>query len=319
MTSLNARRFSAMIFGAALSVMAGSSVAAGNLIINPGMDTSLGGWSFPFGRTASWSSTDARGIPDSGSAVMVNEGLSNGATPLTMTQCVTLSPRTNYTFGARTYIPARQPAGAAAVMWVYTYASSDCGGTVLADYSVSGSTAGAWELQSDSFTAGSSVHSAYILLGVWKSTGVSLNASGSFDDVFVRQSGGAFAVGPSMSASWYNPSQSGHGIMLEFMNASSAWMCWFAFDLVGNRSWICGVGNVSGNSVDFPDAFTVSGGKFPPLFDPAAIAEVRWGSITVAFTGCDAGTMTWTTSTSGFTSGSMPVARLTSEWGNTCP
>ncbi len=127
-----------------------------------------------------------------------------------------------------------------------------------------------------------------------------------------------FAVGPSMSASWFNPGQSGHGITLEFLNATSAWMCWFTFDLVGNRAWICGIGTVGGNTVSFTDAFVVNGGKFPPLFDPAAIAEVPWGSVTIAFTGCNSGTMSWTTSTPNFTSGSMPLSRLTSLWGNGC-
>jgi hypothetical protein len=57
-----------------------------------------------------------------------------------------------------------------------------------------------------------------------------------------------------------------------------------------------------------------TGGKFPPLFEPAAIAEVPWGHVAVAFTGCDVGTMSWTTSTAGLTSRSMPLARSTTLW-----
>ncbi len=69
----------------------------------------------------------------------------------------------------------------------------------------------------------------------------------------------------------------------------------------------------------FADAFTVEGGNFPPLFDPGQIVEVPWGSITVTFTGCNSGMMTWSTSAQGFQSGSMPLIRLTSLWGNACP
>ncbi len=46
--------------------------------------------------------------------------------------------------------------------------------------------------------------------------------------------------------------------------------------------------------------------------------HVPWGSITLAFTGCDNATMTWSTAAPGFQSGSMPVSRLTTLSGNPC-
>jgi hypothetical protein len=121
-----------------------------------------------------------------------------------------------------------------------------------------------------------------------------------------------------MSASWFNPDESGHGIMIHLLDGELAWMCWFTFDLAGNPAWICALGTISGDTIDFAEAFTVDGGNFPPLFDPAQIVEVPWGSITVTFSGCDTGMMGWSTNAAGFESGNMPLTRLTSLWGSEC-
>ena len=130
--------------------------------------------------------------------------------------------------------------------------------------------------------------------------------------------GSGFTIGPSMSASFYNPDESGHGIMIHLIDEELAWMCWFAFDLDGNPAWICALGTIVDDTIFFEDAFTIDGGNFPPLFDAEQIVQVPWGSITVVFTGCDSGSMEWTTNAEGFQSGSMPLIRLTPLWGNEC-
>ncbi len=107
--------------------------------------------------------------------------------------------------------------------------------------------------------------------------------------------------------------------MIHLLDATQEWMCWFTFDLDGNPAWICALGSISGDTIVFEDAFIVQGGNFPPLFDPLQIVEVPWGSITVTFTGCDSGMMNWSTTAEGLQSGSMPLTRLTSLWGNVCP
>jgi len=126
------------------------------------------------------------------------------------------------------------------------------------------------------------------------------------------------AVIPAMAASWFNPSEAGHGIMIHLMDAETAWMCWFAFDYQGNPAWICGLGDINGGTLVFDQAFVVEGGNFPPFFNPAQITESPWGSIIITFTGCDTGRMEWMTSAEGFFPGSMPLARLTTSWGYNC-
>jgi len=128
----------------------------------------------------------------------------------------------------------------------------------------------------------------------------------------------AFTINPSMSASWFNPDEGGHGIMIHILDENTAWLCWFTFDNDGGPAWICALGSISGDTMIFEQAFTVDGGNFPPFFNPDQIVEVPWGSITVVFVDCDSAFMEWTTAIPGFQSGSMPLVRLTSLWGNEC-
>lgn len=121
-----------------------------------------------------------------------------------------------------------------------------------------------------------------------------------------------------MSATFYNPDESGHGIMIDLIDDELVWMCWFAFDLDGNPAWICSIGMYSGDTIVFDDVITVEGGAFPPLFDAEKIVHIPWGTITIVFTSCNVGTMQWTTDAEGFQSGSMPLHRLTTLWGVDC-
>jgi len=317
MTTRNGCRLVAWICGLTLSTMTAHSFAASNLLTNPGFDSSLAGWTVLYDRPASWSSLDAAGMAGSGSAVLVDTGPGyNGITGM-LAQCVTVLPSTLYSFGGQMIVPSGQPAYTRAAVFLHTYAAGDCTGSELQFDAVDTPFNNLeWDAESSTFTTDPGAHSLQFYLGVGKAAGAGADASAHFDNVFVRQ--GAFAIGPSMSASWYNPAQSGHGITLELLDSTRAWMCWFTFDAAGNRAWICSQGSVGGVTITLANAFTVQGGNFPPLFDPQKIVHVPWGSITITFTGCDTATMTWSTTAPGFQSGSMPLSRLTSLWGNAC-
>ncbi len=310
-----------MLCGLTLSIMAGTGFAAVNLLANPSFDSSLAGWTVLSDYPASWSPVDAGGNANSGSALIVNDmNPSNGFVPLVLAQCVIVTPLAGYSFGGRLMIPAGQPADTRAQLWAVSYYSGDCSGSVVSTAQEHGATVGQWGTVDRSFTTLAGVHSIRVTLGVWKPEGVRATAAAHFDNLFLQSGGGnPFAIGPWMSASWYNPAQAGHGITVELLDSARAWMCWFTFDAAGNRTWICSLGSVGGVTIDFADAFIVEGGRFPPLFDPQTIVEVPWGRIVVTFTGCDSGTMTWSTTAPGFQSGAMPLSRLTSLWGNVCP
>jgi hypothetical protein len=321
MTIRNGHRFTVLLCGLTLSMVSSAGFAAVNLLTNPSFDNGLAGWTVLDGYKASWSPVDANGNPNSGSAIAVNDwnpGISG--VPLALGQCVGVAPSTKYSFGGHLMVPAGQPADTHAYLFAQYYASDDCSSGSLGNTQLSNANVAQWRAYGVTITTGPTVHSIRVAVGATKPVGVTAEASAHFDDLYLQPGTGGtwFVIDPSMSASWFNPAQSGHGIMLELLDSTQAWMCWFTFDTPGNRAWICSLGKVGGVTVDFAEAFTVEGGNFPPAFDPKRIVEVPWGRITVTFSGCDSGTMTWTTAAPGFQSGSMPLSRLTTLWGNPC-
>ena len=135
-------------------------------------------------------------------------------------------------------------------------------------------------------------------------------------------------LGGYLSGNWYDASQSGHGFELEFtsqpsdtpgQNALVAY--WYVYTPDGSgQNWIFAYGgyDAASNTVSVP-AFLFGGTKFPPLFDPNAVTQTAWGTLTFTFTDCNNGTASWTSNVAGYGSGSLPITRITSVAGTTCP
>jgi hypothetical protein len=309
-----------MFCGLSLYAFASTASAVVNQITNNKFDTTLSGWTNRYGGTARWSSLDAGNNAASGSAQVVNDVIpGNGTIQLVLAQCIPAIPSSGYTFAAQALVPAGQPAGTQAYVYVHTYASGDCTGSPSDSRAQATVGPEAWEWLAGSMRTDATVHSVEVSIGVYKPAGVPAPATAHFDNLLLMQGDAGFALGPAMSGSWFNPTESGHGLMLDLVSSKLAWMCWFTFDLDGNRAWICGTGTIQGNTITFPDAFMVDGGKFGPLFNQAAVTGVPWGSIAIDFTGCGSGSMEWWTNVPQFESGSMPLARVAQLWGLSCP
>jgi hypothetical protein len=120
-----------------------------------------------------------------------------------------------------------------------------------------------------------------------------------------------------IAGSWYDPAQSGHGLMLEVIDRGRAVVTWYTFDPNGAPLWLSGAGSVQGSVLEVPVS-TVSGGRFPPLFNPASVQRQAWGTLRIEFTGCDDATLRWTPSAAGYAAGSMPLKRLSAIQGARC-
>jgi hypothetical protein len=120
-----------------------------------------------------------------------------------------------------------------------------------------------------------------------------------------------------ISGSWYDPAQSGHGLMLEVIDRGLTVVTWYTFDPNGQPLWLAGAGRVQGSVLEVP-VQTVSGGRFPPLFDPNAVQRQAWGTLRIEFAGCDEATLRWTPSAAGYAAGSMPLKRLSTIQGARC-
>jgi hypothetical protein len=120
-----------------------------------------------------------------------------------------------------------------------------------------------------------------------------------------------------VSGSWYDPAQSGHGLMVEVIDRGRAVVTWYTFDAAGAPLWLSGAGSVQGAVLEVPVS-TVSGGRFPPLFNPALVQRQAWGTLRIEFAGCDDATLRWTPTAAGFAAGSMPLKRLSTVQATRC-
>ena len=125
-------------------------------------------------------------------------------------------------------------------------------------------------------------------------------------------------IGPGFTGNWFDPTQSGHGLMLEVLPDNRLLAYWFAFDPAGNQAWFGGVGTYSGTTATIPNAVLPTGARWIPNFDPDSIVPNAWGTLTFTFTSCNRGTVTFN-SAFGFGTGSMNLTRLTQPAGLTCP
>ena len=116
---------------------------------------------------------------------------------------------------------------------------------------------------------------------------------------------------PGISGSWYNPAQSGHGLSLEVLDESHVLGFWYVYDPAGNPIHLYLDGVIDGTTIE-SDAYLSRGMRFGS-FDRSDHRFRSWGSVTIDFSSCDAGTLRWSASGeagAGYGSGEMPLARL---------
>jgi len=133
------------------------------------------------------------------------------------------------------------------------------------------------------------------------------------------------ALSPGFTGNWYSPNSSGHGFSIEVLPGNVLLAQWFVFAPGGGQAWIEATGPIVGNTAVLQAYYPAgAGGRFPPYFDPQQLENKFWGTISFTFTDCNTGQVSWLPSatsyyTSGYTSGSMPITRLTMPAGLSCP
>jgi uncharacterized protein (DUF1800 family) len=121
-----------------------------------------------------------------------------------------------------------------------------------------------------------------------------------------------YAMNSDLSGTFYNPAQNGHGFVVQHIvqdGVPAVLVTWFTFS-GGQQRWLVGVGQAIGNEARVPLAIT-TGGQFPPNFNPAAVVSEPWGELVLRMDSKNAGRAIWATSYPGFSSGEMPIQRLT--------
>ena len=144
------------------------------------------------------------------------------------------------------------------------------------------------------------------------------------DNLYFKASNPAgISLGGYLTGSWYDPTQSGQGLHLEFTGQAqhliAAWIT-FAPAGRGKPTWIYTKGEYdpAQNSVTIP-ADISSGTSFPPAFHGSDITKTPWGTLSFTFTDCNHGSVAWKSSIPSYGSGTQQLTRLTSMKGLSCP
>jgi hypothetical protein len=123
-------------------------------------------------------------------------------------------------------------------------------------------------------------------------------------------------AGAGWSGSWYDPTHSGEGYVLEMIEGGSALVYWFSYDAQGRRRWFFGVGNLVDGDLRF-QLSTTRGPRFGTGYDPADLAVSGWGALTLDLA-CGGGRAQYESALPGFGTGSLQLARLTRIGGVDC-
>ena len=120
-----------------------------------------------------------------------------------------------------------------------------------------------------------------------------------------------------LSGSWYDPTHSGEGYVLEVLINRQVLVYWFSFDQQGNRRWFFGTGEVLDGKLIFNEMLTTSGGIFGEDFDPESVEVEPWGSLELELL-CDTGMARFIPTEPGFPAGTLDLDRITFLEGLSC-
>jgi hypothetical protein len=315
-------RRSTVLAAIALCSSATVAFAQVNVFPNPGFDADqkIVGWTATSDATINFQQPDFAYSDSSGTLALTTNG-GSATSP-----CFAVSAGAPFSFGGQ-YTATAGGIGSYSEsdMSCTSYATSSCSGTgTLLGVSVNLDATKAQLIPIVDMLSPSAL-SANCTLSA-KVTFASMNddtASVTVDNLYFNSAPPPVTLNGYMSGNWYDPSNPGEGFQLEFTPQQNAVLAiWFTYasDGSGSPIWIYSQGQYdsTSNAVTLP-AFFEHGAKFPPAFKSSDVTQTPWGTLTFTFTDCDHGTASWAPTLAGYTAGSMPIARLTSIAGTTCP
>ncbi len=119
------------------------------------------------------------------------------------------------------------------------------------------------------------------------------------------------------SGAWFNPASDADGWALEELPDGRALLYWFTHDSAGEQAWTYGEAATSGDRVIITN-YRPIGTRFGSAFDASRVVLTTWGSLDLAFDGCDRGTLAYASLDSAFGSGTLSPIRLSTLAGAAC-
>lgn len=134
--------------------------------------------------------------------------------------------------------------------------------------------------------------------------------------VFMSQVAWGMDINPTLSGSWYNPDQSGHGLAVEVMNDQTTIVYWYVYHPDGTPMFLITVGENQGNRVTGKTYYN-TGMKFGE-FNPDDRVQTVWGTTTVTFDDCTTASLSYSSDDPAYGSGKISMTRLNSIEGVKC-
>ena len=119
------------------------------------------------------------------------------------------------------------------------------------------------------------------------------------------------------SGSYFDPSHSGEGIIVQVLTNGVVVGMWFTYDKSGRQMWMQGTGTIDGNTITIDNLSTTAGTIWGAGFDSNDTTTLPWGSLTMVFNGCGEVAVNYV-STAGFGSGTLNMIRVTNLMGLNC-
>jgi len=129
----------------------------------------------------------------------------------------------------------------------------------------------------------------------------------------------ALSINAGHSGAWFNTATSGQGQFIDVEPASQfMFVSWFTYTDAASANpneqrWFTAQGNYSGNTAELP-LFETLGGRFD---DPQAVTTTQIGEVTLSFSDCEQGQMTYSLDEEGL-QGEFPLLRMIPGSENVC-
>jgi hypothetical protein len=133
---------------------------------------------------------------------------------------------------------------------------------------------------------------------------------------FVSQMAWGMNINPTHTGSWYNPSQSGHGLSVEVLDSETTIIYWYVYDTEGNPIFLVTDATNDGRTAS-GTTYYYSGMKFGE-FNPDDNVQQVWGQASLTTDFCDSGTFDYSSTDPAFGSGSIHMVKLTDVEGVKC-
>jgi plastocyanin len=147
------------------------------------------------------------------------------------------------------------------------------------------------------------------------------NTNVAEDTINVTQAASDFQINPGLSDAWFEPATGGQGFfIIVWEDIQTIFLSWFTYDterppqdvaaILGEpgHRWLTAQGGYAGDTATL-DVFLTAGGVFDAAQPPAVTDEDPIGTITIVWTGCNAGMLSYELPGLGL-SGDIPIERI---------